>query len=133
MVHCDLITIYIAVLEECHNNHWGWGKSVRMADITGQDGKDWFSSTTSLHAKVAGYVICRRRLSSPIASMEIQLILLLAVSNGNYRSVSYVCLFRGQFKLEKQFQEQDNWLLLIKHFEIDHQTRTYQFHNSFWL
>lgn len=93
-------TIYKAVLEECHINHWGWGRSVRMGDITGQDGKDWFSSTTSLYAKVADYIICRRRLSSLIASMETQLILLLAV-NGNYRSVSYVCLFRGQFKLEK--------------------------------
>lgn len=42
--------------------------------------------------RVADYAICRRGLSSPIASMETQLTILLAVSNGNYRSVSYVCL-----------------------------------------
>lgn len=36
--------------------------------------------------RVADYVICRRGLSLLIASMETQLTLLLAVSNGNYRS-----------------------------------------------
>lgn len=58
--------------------------------------------------RVADYVICRRGLSLLIASMETQLTLLLAVSNGNYRSASYVCLFRGEFKPEKQFQEQNS-------------------------